>query len=81
MYLWASQEGEQHDDELFYTDKRGSRDHECLSLGCDHAAVLSGRTPLQTYADFAAEFARQCKANDLWGKLGTSALALAAYDS
>ena len=62
------QAGEDHDDELFYTDKRGGRDHECLSLGCDHAAVLAGRTPLQAYADFAAEFARQCGANKLWGE-------------
>lgn len=55
------------DDEIFYTDKRGGRDHECLSLGADHEPVLAGRTPLQTYADFVAEFAAQCQKNDLWG--------------
>lgn len=55
------------DDEIFYTDKRGGRDHECLSLGCDHEPVLAGRTPLQTYADFVGEFAEQCSKNDLWG--------------
>jgi hypothetical protein len=62
-----TQAGEREGDEIFYTDKRGGRDHECLSLGCDHAPVLDGRTPLQTYADFIGEFARQCQANDLWG--------------
>lgn len=55
------------DDEIFYTDKRGGRDHECLSLGCDHEPVLAGRTPLQTYADFVGGFAEHCKKNDLWG--------------
>jgi hypothetical protein len=67
------QAGEAEGDELFYTDKRGGRDHECLSLGCDHAPVLDGRTPLQTYADFIAEFAAQCQAADLWGALRTAA--------
>ena len=67
MHAWPDQAGEEEGDEIFYTDKRGGRDHECLSLGCDHAPVLEGRTPLQTYADFIQEFASQCQANDLWG--------------
>ena len=69
MRCTGAQAGEREGDEIFYTDKRGGRDHECLSLGCDHAPVLDGRTPLQTYADFIGEFARQCQANDLWGAL------------
>jgi hypothetical protein len=63
------QAGEELDDEIFYTDKRGGRDHECLSLGCDNEPVLAGRTPVQTYADFVSEFAEQCKRNGLWGAL------------
>lgn len=63
----CAQAGEEVDDEIFYTDKRGGRDHECLSLGCDHEPVLAGRTPLQTYADFVGEFSNQCKKYDLWG--------------
>lgn len=43
-------------DEIFYTDKRGGRDHECVSLGCDHERVLAGRTPIQVYRDFVADF-------------------------
>ncbi|KAK9812094.1 hypothetical protein WJX73_006114 [Symbiochloris irregularis] len=66
---WVLAAGEEKDDEIFYTDKRGGRDHECLSLGCDHAVVLGGRSPLQAYADFAAEFARQCKEHGLWGNV------------
>ncbi len=61
------QAGEQLDDEIFYTDKKGGRDHECLSLGCDNVAVLEGRTPLQTYADFIQAFARACQASNVWG--------------
>ncbi|KAK9795898.1 hypothetical protein WJX73_001913 [Symbiochloris irregularis] len=66
---WVLAAGEEKDDEIFYTDKRGGRDHECLSLGCNHAVVLGGRSPLQAYADFAAEFARQCKEHGLWGNV------------
>ena len=62
------QAGELENDEIFYTDKRQSRDHECLFLGCDNQPVLEGRTPVQTYADFIQEFAHQCKQNDLWGE-------------
>ena len=71
--------------ECVLADKKGGRDHECLSLGCDHEAVLAGRTPLQTYADFVAKFAAQCQAADLWGKLpvtaiyGSCALYVASY--
>ena len=67
LHALPDQAGEAEGDEIFYTDKRGGRDHECLSLGCDRAPVLEGRTPLQTYADFIAEFAAQCQASDLWG--------------
>ena len=64
----ALQAGEALGDEIFYTDKRGGRDHECLSLGCDKEAVLDGRTPLQTYADFIEQFAASCMEEDLWGE-------------
>ena len=54
-------------DEIFYTDKRGGRDHECVSLGCNHERVLAGRTPIQVYRDFVAEFADHCRRENLWG--------------
>ena len=54
-------------DEIFYTDKRGGRDHECVSLGCDHERVLAGRTPIEVYRDFVANFAEHCRRENLWG--------------
>ena len=37
-------------------------------MGCDKEAVLDGRTPLQTYADFIEQFAASCMEEDLWGE-------------
>ncbi|CAK0759773.1 hypothetical protein CVIRNUC_002723 [Coccomyxa viridis] len=68
---WVLKAGELENDDIFYTDKRQSRDHECLSLGCDKAPILDGRTPLQAYADFIEEFAHQCNLHDLWGSTVT----------
>ncbi len=68
------QAGEAVEDEIFYTDKKGGRDHECLSLGCDHEPVLDGRTPLQVYADYIQAFADACKEADVWGELHDDAL-------
>lgn len=57
------------DDAIFYQDKKGGADHECLSLGADHAPVVAGRTPLQIFADYINAFASECSKNGLWGKL------------
>ncbi len=35
----------------------GTRNKECLSLGCDDKALFSGRTPLQLYRGFIEAFA------------------------
>jgi len=53
---WVLEAGTENPD-IFYTDAAGYRNRECLSLGCDEAPVLAGRTPLQAYADFIAAFA------------------------
>jgi hypothetical protein len=42
--------------DLVYTDKLGRRNPEYISLGCDSVPVLSGRTPLQVYADYMRSF-------------------------
>lgn len=42
--------------DIFYTDKSGVRNQECLTLGIDEVAVLSGRTALQAYGDLMASF-------------------------
>eukprot|EP00877_Chromochloris_zofingiensis_P005308 jgi/Chrzof1/14779/Cz09g15250.t1 len=64
---WVLEAGEALEDEIFFTDKDSARDHECLSLGCDHEPVLHGRTPIQAYQDFVEAFISNCLANDLWG--------------
>lgn len=43
--------------EIFFTDKDGYRNRECLSLGCNHERVFRGRTGLELYRDFYASFA------------------------
>jgi beta-amylase len=35
------------DPNIFYTDRMGYRNLECISLFADHAPVLAGRTPVQ----------------------------------
>jgi len=46
------------DPDIYYTDKSGHRNRECLSLGCDDAAIFWGRTPVQMYSDFIEAFAQ-----------------------
>jgi len=52
---WLLRVGEENPD-IFYTDKQGFRNRECLSLGCDEVEIHKGRTPITMYKDFAAEF-------------------------
>ena len=47
--------GEENPD-IFYTDKSGYRNRECLSLGCDDEPLLAGRTPVEVYSDFIEAF-------------------------
>lgn len=52
---WVLEAGRAHP-EIFYTDKAGCRNQECLSLFADESPVLAGRTPLQCYSDYMAAF-------------------------
>lgn len=52
---WVLAAGVENPD-IFYTDKVGSRNTECLSLGCLREPVLNGRTPLAAYTDFLTAF-------------------------
>eukprot|EP00210_Caulerpa_lentillifera_P002105 g2020.t1 len=45
--------------DVFYTDRQGIRNEECLSLGCDHQALFEGRTPVEIYRDFVDAFANR----------------------
>jgi hypothetical protein len=45
------------DPDIYYTDKSGYRNRECLSLGCDEIPLFWGRTPVDMYSDFIEAFA------------------------
>ncbi|PNW83114.1 hypothetical protein CHLRE_06g307150v5 [Chlamydomonas reinhardtii] len=53
---WVLEIGERNPD-IFYTDKAGHRNRECLSLGCDEVPLFWGRTPVLMYRDFINAFA------------------------
>ena len=52
---WVLEVGRGNPD-IFYTDRAGNRNPECLSCGVDTEPVLQGRTALQCYADFMVQF-------------------------
>lgn len=43
---WVHAVGDE-DPDIFYTDAAGTRNRECLSLGCFQHPVLDGRSPRQ----------------------------------
>jgi len=63
---WISEIGGSNPD-IYYTDKQGYRNKECLSLGCDSEAFFLGRTPVDIYRDFISAFADTF--DDLAGEL------------
>ena len=52
---WILDIGEKNQD-IFYTDKSGHRNRECLSLGCDEVPMFWGRTPVDVYKDLITVF-------------------------
>jgi beta-amylase len=52
---WVLDIGEKNPD-IYYTDKQGHRNKECLSLGCDEQPLFWGRTPVDMYRDFMDAF-------------------------
>jgi beta-amylase len=54
---WVLQVGRSNSN-IFYKDREGNIDTECLSLGVDHQPVFQGRSAVQIYADFFTDFAR-----------------------
>ena len=53
---WISEIGANNPD-IYYTDKQGYHNKECLSLGCDLEPLFWGRTPIDIYRDFISAFA------------------------
>ncbi|KAK9749400.1 hypothetical protein RND81_02G123500 [Saponaria officinalis] len=52
---WVAEIGHSNPD-IFFTDKEGRRNPECLSWGIDKERVLRGRTAIEVYFDFMRSF-------------------------
>ncbi|KAG0491638.1 hypothetical protein HPP92_004691 [Vanilla planifolia] len=52
---WVAEIGRSNPD-IFFTDREGRRNSECLSWGIDKERVLRGRTALEAYFDFMRSF-------------------------
>ncbi|XP_021724362.1 beta-amylase-like isoform X1 [Chenopodium quinoa] len=52
---WVLQVGDTNPD-IFYTNKRGTRNKEYLTIGVDNEAIIGGRTPVQIYSDYMKSF-------------------------
>ncbi|KMT20486.1 hypothetical protein BVRB_1g004730 isoform A [Beta vulgaris subsp. vulgaris] len=53
--LWVAEIGRSNPD-IYFTDKEGRRNPECLSWGIDKERVLKGRTAYEVYFDFMRSF-------------------------
>ncbi|CAA0842585.1 Beta-amylase 2- chloroplastic [Striga hermonthica] len=52
---WVMEIGGQNPD-IFFTDRGGKRNHECLTWGIDKERVLGGRTAVEVYFDYMRSF-------------------------
>ncbi|KAL3517164.1 hypothetical protein ACH5RR_024066 [Cinchona calisaya] len=52
---WVTEIGNRNPD-IFFTDRDGRRNHECLTWGIDKERVLRGRTALEVYFDYMRSF-------------------------
>ena len=53
---WVTAVGDSNPD-IYFTDRAGVRNRECLSLGCDNEPLFDGRAPVDMYHDFVEAFA------------------------
>ncbi|KAH1222486.1 Beta-amylase [Glycine soja] len=52
---WVLEIGES-DPDIFYTNRKGIRNKECLSLGVDNQPLFHGRTAIELYTDYMQSF-------------------------
>lgn len=52
---WITEIGHKNPD-IFFTDREGRRNHECLTWGIDKERVLRGRTAVEVYFDYMRSF-------------------------
>ncbi|KAM0072295.1 putative beta-amylase [Helianthus debilis subsp. tardiflorus] len=57
---WVLEVGKENQD-IFFTDKQGNRNNECLSWGIDNEKVLLDRSALEVYYDFMKSFKDEFK--------------------
>lgn len=55
---WVAEIGRSNPD-IFFTDREGRRNPECLSWGIDKERVLKGRTAIEVYFDFMRSFRKE----------------------
>lgn len=52
---WVHEVGKTNPD-IYYTDRAGNRNRECLSIGCDYETLFYGRSPLEMYEGLMRAF-------------------------
>lgn len=52
---WVTEIGHRNPD-IYFTDREGRRNHECLTWGIDKERVLRGRTAVEAYFDYMRSF-------------------------
>ncbi|CAL8122922.1 unnamed protein product [Prunus armeniaca] len=52
---WVTEIGQKNPD-IYFTDKEGKRNNECLTWGIDKVRVLRGRTAVEVYFDYMRSF-------------------------
>ncbi|RZB83633.1 beta-amylase-like [Glycine soja] len=57
---WVLEIGEL-DPNIFYTNNKGIRNKECISLGVDNQPLFHGRTPIELYTDYMRSFRENMK--------------------
>ncbi|XP_022943053.1 beta-amylase 8-like isoform X3 [Cucurbita moschata] len=68
---WVLEIGKENPD-IFFTDREGRRNEDCLSWGIDKERVLRGRTGMEVYFDFMRSF--HTEFNDLFAEGFVSAI-------
>ncbi|KAL0905122.1 hypothetical protein M5K25_027300 [Dendrobium thyrsiflorum] len=53
--IWVSEIGKKNPD-IYFTNRKGGRNTECLTWGIDKERVLGGRTAVEVYFDFMRSF-------------------------
>ena len=74
---WVTAIGDSNPD-IYFTDRAGVRNRECLSLGCDNEPLFHGRAPVDLYRDFVETFADEFEHlfGEAAGRLSASGLAI-----